>query len=151
MAHLPSENQADAVATFEAKGGYRGGYRREKVDTEVNLLDNNDLSKSVKWIMTKEGGYRLGISKQKHIAYLCGFFLVKELRAGIKGLDTTEMVNEYQECAINAVRCLKKFLDKPTQANYESVIDALQVVMNKSAEDKKYCNKHYSGQIEFEL
>jgi len=60
---MPSESQADAVATFEAKGGYRGGYRREKVDTEVNLLDNNDLSKSVKWITVKEGGYRLGLKK----------------------------------------------------------------------------------------
>lgn len=87
----------------------------------------------------------------EHIAYLCGFLLVKEPRAGIKGLDMTELVNEYQECTINAVRCLKKFLDKPTQANYESVIDALQVVMTKSAEAKRYCNKHYSGQLEMEL
>ena len=86
----------------------------------------------------------------EHIAYLCGFLLVKEQRAVAK-TDTTEMINEYQESTINAARSLKKFLDKPTQSNYEKVIEALQVVMVKSVGAKKYCNKHYIGQLEMEL
>ena len=86
MAHLTSENKAEAVTTFRVKGGNQ----QKDVVTEGKLLYNNDLSKSVKWIGRVEGGNRLGISKQKHIAYLCRFFLVKEPRAGIKGLDTTE-------------------------------------------------------------
>ena len=84
------DNLIKAVPTFRVKGGNQGGNQQKDVVTEGKLLHNNDLSKSVKWIGRVEGGNRLGISKQKHIAYLCRFFLVKEPRAGIKGLDTTE-------------------------------------------------------------
>ncbi|WP_337872907.1 phage regulatory CII family protein [Ignavibacterium sp.] len=87
----------------------------------------------------------------EHIAFLCGFLLVREPRVGSKGTDKTELVSDYQEITIEAVRCLKKFLDKPTQSNYDEVIQALQTVMTKSAEAKKYCNKQYQGQLELEL
>jgi len=59
-----SEDNGKAVSTFGEKGGNQGGNQRRKVETEDNLLNNNDIKQSVKWISVEEGGNRLGISKQ---------------------------------------------------------------------------------------
>lgn len=85
------------------------------------------------------------------IAMICGFLLVKEPRVKNPKIEGTELIADYQDATTLAVRCLKKFLDKPTETNYNDVINALQLVMTKSAEAKKYCNKHYQGQMELEL
>jgi hypothetical protein len=85
------------------------------------------------------------------IAMICGFLLVREPRVRTPRIEGTELIADYQDATTLAVRCLKKFLDKPSEANYTEVINALQLVMTKSAEAKKYCNKHYSGQLEMEL
>lgn len=85
------------------------------------------------------------------IAWICGFLLVKEPKVRTPRTEGTELIADYQDATTLAVRCLKKFLDKPTEANYTEVINALQLVMTKSAEAKKYCNKHYSGQLEMEI
>lgn len=52
---------------------------------------------------------------------------------------------------IHATRCLKKFLDNPSQSNYEEVLQTLQIVMIRSAEAKKYCSRRYERQMELEL
>lgn len=85
------------------------------------------------------------------IAMICGFLLVREPRVRTPRIEGTELIADYQDATTLAVRCLKKFLDKPTEEQYTEVINALQMVMTKSAEAKKYCNKHYSGQLEMEL
>ena len=77
----PSENQADAVVTFEAKGYNQGYNQKEKVTTENNSLNNNDLTQSVKWIKVSEGYNRLGISQQainKHISK--GHFVARKVK-----------------------------------------------------------------------
>lgn len=85
------------------------------------------------------------------IAMICGFLLVKEPKVRTPRTEGTELVADYQDATTLAVRCLKKFLDKPTESHYSEVINALQTVMTRSAEAKKYCGKHYSGQLEIEL
>jgi len=98
-------------------------------------------------LMKATGNYAI----LEQIASICGFLLIKEPRVKIPRIESIELINEYQDITTHAVRILKKFLDKPTQENYEEVLNALQIVMTKSAEAKKYCNKHFEGQMEFEL
>jgi len=98
-------------------------------------------------LMKATGNYAI----LEQIASICGFLLIKEPRVKIPRIESIELINEYQDITTYAVRILKKFLDKPTQENYEEVLNALQIVMTKSAEAKKYCNKHFEGQMEFEL
>lgn len=85
------------------------------------------------------------------IAMICGFLLVKEPRVRTPRAEGIELIGDYQDVTTAAVRCLKKFLDKPTEENFNEVINALQLVMTKSAEAKKYCSEHYSGQLELEI
>lgn len=98
-------------------------------------------------LMKATGNYAI----LEQIAWICGFLLVREPRVKMPKEDAIELVIDYQEITTHAVRLLKKFLDKPTQNNYEEVINALKSVMTKSAEAKKYVNKHYQGQMEMEL
>lgn len=98
-------------------------------------------------LMKATGNYAI----LEQIANICGFLLVKEPRVKVPKIESIELVSNYQEVTTLAVRQLKKFLDKPTQENYTEVINTLQVVMTKSAEAKKYCNKHFEGQMELEL
>lgn len=98
-------------------------------------------------LMKTTGNYAI----LEKIAWICGFLLVKEPKVRIPKTEGTELVADYQDATTLAVRCLKKFLDKPTEEHFTEVIDALQLVMTKSAEAKKYCNKHYQGQMELEL
>lgn len=87
----------------------------------------------------------------EQIANICGFLLVKEPRVKMPKVEAIELVTDYQEATTHAIRCLKKFLDQPTQDHYDAVLTALQSVMTRSAEVKKYCNKHFEGQMELEL
>lgn len=87
----------------------------------------------------------------EHIAFLCGFLLIKEPRIRTPKSDYYDLMIDYQQVTTNALNLLKKFFDDTNQENYEQLINALQNVMVKSAEAKKYCNKHYTGQLEMEL
>ncbi|AFH47817.1 Hypothetical protein IALB_0103 [Ignavibacterium album JCM 16511] len=98
-------------------------------------------------LMKATGNYEI----LEKIAWICGFLLVKEPKVRTPKTEGTELINDYQDATTLAIRNLKKFLDKPTDSNYNDVINALQLVMTKSAEAKKYCNKHYQGQMELEL
>lgn len=98
-------------------------------------------------LMKATGNYAI----LEKIAWICGFLLVKEPKVKIPKIEEAELIADYQDATTLAVRCLKKFLDKPNEEHFNEVIDALQLVMTKSAEAKKYCNKHYSGQLEMEL
>lgn len=98
-------------------------------------------------LMKATGNYAI----LEQIAWICGFLLVREPRVKTPKAEGIELVGDYQEATTEAVRRLKRFLDKPTEEFYNEVIEALQLVMTKSAEAKKYCNKHYSGQLELEL
>jgi len=78
---VPSENQAEAVVTFEAKGYNQGYNQKEKVTTANKSFNNNDLTQSVKWIKVSEGYNRLGISQQainKHISK--GHFVTRKVK-----------------------------------------------------------------------
>jgi hypothetical protein len=98
-------------------------------------------------LMKSTGNYSI----LEQIANICGFLLVKEPRIKTPKSEAIDLINDYQDITTTAVRKLKKFLDKPTQSNYEEVIEALNSVMTRSAEAKKYCNKHFEGQMELEL
>jgi len=113
-------------------------------------LDENGVKFPLDYLiplMKSTGNYSI----LEQIANICGFLLVKEPRVKTPKIDGTELISDYQDATTLAVRCLKKFLDKPTETNFNEVIDALQMVMTKSAEAKKYCNKHFQGQMELEL
>lgn len=98
-------------------------------------------------LMKATGNYAI----LEKIAWICGFLLVKEPKVRIPKIEGTELIADYQDATTLAIRNLKKFLDKPTDSNFNDVINALQMVMTRSAEAKKYCNKHYQGQKELEL
>ena len=96
----PSENQAEAVPTFGVKGGNQGGNQQEKVGTEDKSLNNNDLSKSVKWITVIEGGNRLGLDKRtikKHCQQ--GHFVTRKVKmnGGIGYEISVESMFSYYE------------------------------------------------------
>lgn len=113
-------------------------------------LDENGVKFPVDYLiplMKATGNYAI----LEKIAMICGFLLVKEPRVKTPKIDSTELISDYQDATTLAVRNLKKFLDKPTETNYNDVINALQMVMTKSAEAKKYCNKHFEGQMKLEL
>ncbi|APF20366.1 hypothetical protein Calab_1484 [Caldithrix abyssi DSM 13497] len=87
----------------------------------------------------------------KHLARLCGFILVKEPRfRGYRG-DEIDLVDEYQEVTTKAVRLLKTFLSKPTFENYSQTVNALDAVMEKSAQAHRYAQKKARGQLELDL
>lgn len=87
----------------------------------------------------------------EHLAQVCGFIVIKQPRVRTPKVDGITLVSDYQDITTNAVRKLKNFLDKPDRTRYEEVVEALQRVMQSSAEAKKYCEKTYSGQMELEL
>jgi len=90
-------------------------------------------------------------SALEYIANICGFLLIKEPKVKLVKMDHVDLVSDYQDATTLAIRSLKHFFNNPTQKNYEEVIDALQKVLTKSAEAKKYCNKVYSGQLEMDF
>jgi len=98
-------------------------------------------------LMKTTGNYAI----LEQIAWICGFLLVREPRVKNPKIEGTELIADYQDVTTLAIRMLKKFLDKPTEEHYNDIIEALQLVMTKSAEAKKYCSKHYQGQMELEL
>ncbi len=98
-------------------------------------------------LMKATGNYAI----LEQIAWICGFLLVREPKVRTPKIEGTELIADYQDATTLAIRALKKFLDKPTGDHYNDVIEALQLVMTKSAEAKKYCHKHYQGQMELEL
>ena len=64
------ENLTDCGCHLLIKGDNQGGNRGEKVATDDNSLENNNLSHVGLWINVSEGSNRLGIKKQtikKHI------------------------------------------------------------------------------------
>lgn len=98
-------------------------------------------------LMKATGNYAI----LEQIAWICGFLLVREPRVKTPKAEGIELVGDYQEATTEAVRRLKRFLDKPTEVFYNEVIEALQLVMTRSAEAKRYCVKHLTGQLELEL
>jgi hypothetical protein len=87
----------------------------------------------------------------KHLANLSGFVLIKIPKLCRNKAEEIELVDEYQQATINAVRLLKDFLNTPNSLNYQKASDALMEVMTKSAYAKKVADKTASGQLELDL
>lgn len=78
---ISSENLMDAVPTFSSKVGTKVGTITNVVGTVANLVKNNDLQHSIKWITASEGRNRLGISDRvirKHISK--GHFVTRKVK-----------------------------------------------------------------------
>jgi len=83
-----------------------------------------------------------------HLATVAGFILVKTPKfRNLKG-ESSEILDEYQESTINALKALKDFFKSPTKAGKDAVDEALVKVMEQSQAAKKYTDKYYTGQPE---
>jgi len=86
-----------------------------------------------------------------HIAKLCGFLLVKVPKFKSVKMDNVELLSTYQDATVKAVNSLKEFLANPTAINYQKVDESLRLVMEKSVQASKFCDKTFIGQTELDL
>lgn len=76
-----NENTAAAVPTFCSKVGTKVGTTNNEVGTEPNIIGNNNLQQSVKWITVNEGGNQLGLNERtikKHCKQ--GHFVTRKVK-----------------------------------------------------------------------
>jgi len=87
----------------------------------------------------------------EYLANLCGFLLVKSPRfKAFKG-DSIDLIDNYQDCTVTALKKLKDFFNNPSADSYEAVNEALTEVMTQSAAAKSFVKKTKSGQMELDL
>lgn len=65
--------------------------------------------------------------------------------------DESEIVTSYQECTIEAIHTLRKFLCYPDEKHLKTVEDSLHRVMTESGSLKEYVKAKYRGQFELEF
>lgn len=113
-------------------------------------LENSGVKFPIEYLiplMKSTGDYSI----LNHLSKVCGFLLVKMPRYKNTKVDDIEIVDQYQNATVSALKKLKDFLNEPTAENYQAVDNALQDVMSKSVTAQKYCDKKLVGQIELEF
>ena len=87
----------------------------------------------------------------RHLARLCGFFLVREPRYKASKGQEIDILSDYQGSTADAVNRLKRFLDNPSLETYQETLHALDEVMEKTVGAQKFVTKKMRGQTELDV